>query len=180
MCHSLLNDPSFFTLLLHIDRELAQAHQVRGCPCGGVLHQAHFPRKPRGCPRQAREDCSVRFSFCCHRCRARHTAPSVRFLGRRAYVALAVVLLCGRQRRRQAQIKAGRELHVSERTLARWRHWWHHLFVQTPLWHTVRAHLLPPIKPGQLPAALLARFPGDRQQKILRLLLLVSPLSVPD
>lgn len=54
MCHILLNDPKFFALLLRIDCELAQQCQAAGCPCGGTLHQANYPRKPRGCPAQAR------------------------------------------------------------------------------------------------------------------------------
>lgn len=85
MCHILLNDPKFFSLLLHIDRDLAQQCRAAGCPCGGTLHQANYPRKPRGCPREARADCERRFSFCCNRCRRRITARSVRFMGRRAY-----------------------------------------------------------------------------------------------
>jgi hypothetical protein len=99
VCHILLNDPKFFSVLLLIDRDLAQQCQAAGCPCGGALHKANYPRKPRGCPPDARTDCALRFSFCCNRCRKRMTAQSVRFLGRRVYLSLAVVLLCGRRGR---------------------------------------------------------------------------------
>lgn len=50
MCHALLHDPRFFTLLLQIDHELAAQTQAQGCICSGPLHQANYPRKPRGCP----------------------------------------------------------------------------------------------------------------------------------
>jgi hypothetical protein len=91
VCHILLNDTQFFSMLLLIDRDLGRQRQALGCDCGGNLHKADYPRKPRGCPREARADCASRFSFCCSRCRKRVTAESVRFLGRRVYLSLAVV-----------------------------------------------------------------------------------------
>jgi len=45
---SLLADTSFFSLLLRIDRDLAQQARAGGCPwCGGSLHRASYRRKPR-------------------------------------------------------------------------------------------------------------------------------------
>ena len=92
MCHALLQDLKFFRLLLRIDEELAGQTRAEGCPCGGVLHCANYPRKPRGCPSEIVDDFDTRFSFCCNRCRRRMTSMSVRFLGRRVYLALVVVL----------------------------------------------------------------------------------------
>ena len=91
VCHILLQDPKFFQLLLRIDIELAAQTCANRCPCGGVLHVADYPRKPRGCPREVRGDYTSRFSFCCSLCRKRTTAMSVRFLGRRVYLSLLVV-----------------------------------------------------------------------------------------
>lgn len=93
MCHALLQDPKFPALLLRIDHELAEQTRSEGCGCGGALHRADYPRKPRGCPREVRPDYSLRLSFCCAQCRKRSTSKSVRFLGRRVYLALAVVLV---------------------------------------------------------------------------------------
>jgi hypothetical protein len=95
VCHALLQDIKFFKLLLHIDHELAAQTRGVGCPCGGILHQANYPRKPRGCPNELRSVYASRFSFSCNRCRKRATSQSVRFLGRRVYLALAVVLVWG-------------------------------------------------------------------------------------
>lgn len=92
MSHFLLQDPRFFELLLRIDQELAQRSHAAGCACGGVLHCGNYPRKPRGCLIEVRFKFETRFSFCCNLCRKRTTSVSVRFLGRRVYLALAVVL----------------------------------------------------------------------------------------
>lgn len=50
MWHALLRDTSFFELLYDLDCDLAEEARAQGCPCGGRLHQAHYPRKPRGGP----------------------------------------------------------------------------------------------------------------------------------
>ena len=96
MCHALEQDPRFFTLLLQIDRELAALTQAGGCACAGRLHCADYPRKPRGVATEWRAGFERRFSFCCSVCRKRTTAESVRFLGRRVYLALVVVPSYGR------------------------------------------------------------------------------------
>jgi hypothetical protein len=63
----------------------------RGCfYCLGKLHRADYDRKPRGDPQWDR-----RFSYCCAEAdwRQRRTPESVRFLGRRFYAGLVVVLI---------------------------------------------------------------------------------------
>jgi hypothetical protein len=91
VCHAVLQDPDFFLFLLRIDEEFAAETRDAQCRhCGGVLHSARYPRKPRGCPAAVLEDYSWRFSFTCAQCDQRATPTSVRFLGRRVY--LAVVL----------------------------------------------------------------------------------------
>ena len=91
MCHVSVQNPSFYRLLLRIDHDLAQRTRAQRCRCGGVLHSARYPRKPRGLPREAASDCDFRYSFCCAQCRHRTTPFSVRFLGRRVYVAAIMV-----------------------------------------------------------------------------------------
>jgi hypothetical protein len=45
VCPAILESPTFFAVLLHID----EAARAEGRPvCGGVLHRADYPRKPRG------------------------------------------------------------------------------------------------------------------------------------
>ncbi len=48
MCHALLYDQKFLALLLRIDHDLAARRRADGCQCGGALHRADYPRKPRG------------------------------------------------------------------------------------------------------------------------------------
>jgi hypothetical protein len=91
MGDDLFADARLYDYLLVLDRELSERARHAGCPrCAGRLHSASYPRKPRGGPRGAH---ARRFSLCCARCRKRVTPPSVRFLGRRVYYGVVVVLV---------------------------------------------------------------------------------------
>jgi hypothetical protein len=82
MDHALLQKASFWLFLFSIDRDLADSARQKARPCGGRLHCANFPRKPRGGGDDLPEQYGYRLSFCCDRegCRKRVTPPSVRFL----------------------------------------------------------------------------------------------------
>ena len=176
MCHALLQDPAFFLFLLRIDEALAAETRSAGCRCGGVLHSARYPRKPRGCPVQVREDYSWRFSFCCARCDRRTTSASVRFLGRRVY--LAVVLTQLSPPGGAAAQKLCNLLAVPVRTLKRWRSWWSRDFLRTPFWQSMRERFIPPIASAQLPQSLLERFDAALPtQRLVLLLRFLTPLS---
>ena len=88
MCHAFLNDARFYRFLFDIDQDIARQVQAGGCSCGGVLHSACYPRKPRGIRSNWDESYNTRLSFCCAEedCRRRSTPPSVRFLGRKVYL----------------------------------------------------------------------------------------------
>ena len=179
MCHALLQDPSFFRLLLRIDEELAVETRATGCQCGGVLHRADYPRKPRGYLNEVRGEYASRFSFCCSRCRKRSTSMSVRFLGRRVYLALAVVLVSGRHGGpTPAAARVSETLAVPLRTVQRWRQWWRSQFPLTPLWQAAGARFLPPVEAGQFPASLLERFAGAAAEPLMRLLIFLTPLTI--
>lgn len=179
MCQSVLQDPGFFALLLHIDREEATRIRKLGCPCGGRLDQDDFPRKPRG-RFPGGDGWRWRFSLCCARCRHRRTPPSVRFLGRRVYCGFWVVLasaLCN-------GLTGWRQTHLAEavpvprQTMRRWLQWWTSGFISTPLWVAMRGTFLPPIAVPHLPASLLARFAAaDEPSRLLGLLRWLAPLS---
>ena len=123
-----------------------------------------------------------RLSLCCAEegCRKRATPPSVRFLGRRVYMAAIVVLASvlyggfSEERARQAQASLG----VPRRTLARWVAWWREQFVDSRVWRAGRDRFMPPVVLSGLPATLLERFrgvtPEDRLQECLEF---VSPLT---
>ena len=89
MYHKLLCDASLYDFLFKIDLDLAASTRAGGCAaCGGRLHSARYPRKPRGGPGDLGREYECRLSFCCavDGCRQRATPASVRFLGRRVYL----------------------------------------------------------------------------------------------
>ena len=105
-------------------RDLTEEARLKGCLlCGGKLHRSDYDRKPRGGPQW-----EVRFSFCCAQegCRRRHTPPSVRFMGRRVYAGLVVVLVSAMiHGLKPERVQCLREaLGIDRRTLERWRQWW--------------------------------------------------------
>lgn len=185
MCHPLLGDTRLFALLLRIDEDLAETARAAGCPrCGGVVHCANYPRKPRGGPTGLSDVDCLRFSFCCARegCRRRKTPPSVRFLGRRVYLGMALLLGLAFDGplsiRRVAQLRD--RLGVDERTLRRWRVWWRAIWQKGAFWKEARAAFVPPIEAPRLPLSLIERFvAGDERNRIVQVLRFLSPLSVP-
>jgi len=180
--HRLGRDASLHALALDWDRGVAEQVRAGGCGCGGVLHRADYSRKPRGGPASMGWEFRRRSSFCCAEegCRRRTTPPSVRFLGRRVYLAAVVVLasmLYGgltEERARRVRVLMG----VPRRTLERWLAWWREQFVSSPLWRAGQGLFAPPVDRAGLPATLAARFggssPGERLQKLLEFL---SPLT---
>ena len=164
--------------MLRIDTDLAAQTRAERCPCGGVLHRANYPRKPRGCSPEVLAACDFRFSFCCNRCRKRKTAMSVRFLGRRVYLALTVVLKSIRAGPTTAQARLCTMLDVPLRTIQRWRAWWLQIFPSTGLWQAECARFMPPASTTELPAGLVVRFTGSAEESMARLLAFLSPLSV--
>lgn len=179
MCHAVLQDRNFYLLLERADKERAAEVQAAGCRCGGRLHSARYPRKPRGEPCW-RDEVVRRHSFCCAQCRRRSTPMSVRFLGRRVYwaalVVLATALAHGVSERRLTQLKG--LLGVPARTVLRWRDWWRTQFVVTPLWIAQRGRFVPPPDVATLPASLLERFSApDEPSRLFAALQFIAPLS---
>ena len=137
MYAALLADAKFHDLLLAVDRDLADACRTEGCACGGRRHMARYARKARGRPCRLGPEHDQRFSFCCavDGCRSRATPPSLRFLGRRVYVATIVVLIAILQHGvSDARLeRLSQVVSVDRRTIARWRRWWRDTFTATPV-----------------------------------------------
>ncbi len=95
MYQDLTCDARFWQFLFTIDQDLAEKARKQGCSCVGHLHRANYPRQPRGDADQIPKQQRIRLSFCCDRdgCRKRVTPRSVRFLGRKVFVAAAVILI---------------------------------------------------------------------------------------
>jgi hypothetical protein len=180
VCHVSARDPNFYHLLLRIDQDYAEQTRAQRCSCGGVLHSARYPRKPRGISYEARCHCEFRYSFCCADCRRRTTPFSVRFLGRRVYTA-AIMIVVSATRASAGTAAAMRQLDalgVPPSTIARWRHWWMTGFVGTPFWALGRAAFVPPVETAQVPASLLERFATTQLAEPLPCLLRwLSPLT---
>jgi len=181
---ALLADAKFHQQLLAFDRDLAAQCRAAGCPeCGGVLHTANYPRKPRGRPVALGEEHDRRFSFCCavDGCRSRATPASLRFLGRKVYL-LAVVVLVSAMRQGPSPRRV-RELSqlcgADRRTIARWQVFWRELVPQTPFWKSARGRL-PPMTATILPRSLVDAFlggddPGRGWEQLLHFL---SPITI--
>jgi hypothetical protein len=184
MYHELFRNASFWDFLFSVDKQLAEAGREEGCPCGGRLHRANYPRKPRGGCERLPEAYGYRLSFCCERdgCRKRKTPRSVRFLGRKVYLGAIVVLVSamrhGPSARRVRQLS---ELFgVDERTIVRWRVFWREHFPRTSFWKVNRGRLAPRTDVGKLPGALLTAFiHGDNsQEEWRRLMEFLSPITI--
>lgn len=197
MCQKILQSATLYELLLRFDRDLAAEARAARCrrtgrdgrACGGRLDSGHYERKPRGGPpiperlRKSDPDHSRRLSFCCDECRRRNTPASVRFLGRRFYLAATVVLVSalrdGLSPRRVARLHELYE--VSRATLERWRAWWLEAFAETDLWRAFRGRFARPVDEGDLPRALLARFGGlGARGGLVATLRFLAPLGASD
>jgi hypothetical protein len=182
VCHAFLTDTNFYQLLFRIDQSIAEKVRERGCECGGVLHAAPYPRKPRGVRSALDDSYQSRLSFCCSQdgCRRRSTPASVRFLGRKVYLGVIVVLLTAlhhglTETRRRRLIE---ELDVPLQTLWRWRCWWREQFVATRCWVALAGQLIPPIDADSLPGSLLERLTGRAlSERLVQLLVLISPVT---
>ncbi len=181
MWHSFLSDTRFYDFLLSVDRDLAEIVRGGGCKCGGPLHTANYPRKPRGGPAGLSRAHGLRFSFCCGRrgCRQRCTPQSVRFLGRKVYFAAIIVMATAMQHgpntRRVTELQ--RLLGVGWHTIDRWRHWWLDVFAESPFWRAAQGHFASPVDMGCLPYSLLARFGGDAELRLVSTLRFISPMT---
>jgi hypothetical protein len=182
---SLLEDSRFHDLLLRLDADLAAEVRRAGCGCGGVLHSAHYERKPRGGPAGLLLENAVRFSFCCatEGCRRRTQPASLRFLGRKVYFAVVVLLVPalrdGPSAKRQERLSGVFPLSV--RTVRRWRRFWRETFAVSRTWQAARGRFARPVSAAELPLFLLEAFSGigDLNDRVVAVLRLVVGVAVP-
>lgn len=171
-----------YSAIRRLDEEMAEEARKRGCSCGGKLHQANYPRKPRGAPEEGLSALSQRLSFCCARegCRRRMTPPSALFLGRKVYLGAIVVLVSVlRQGPSRARLSRLQEVvEVSDRTVRRWRKWWLETFVDSAFWRGARGLLRRPPEESRLPLSLLDAFvAAGVELRLVFLLRFISPLG---
>lgn len=193
MWHEVLLEGEFFARLAELDEKIARQVAAAGCQhCGGRLHQANYERKPRGAGiAVCGERFPVRHSLCCgsRGCRKRALPPSLRFLGRRVYLEV-VVLVAAALALVGPTLRAVREATpVPVRTLRRWGSWWTVDFPRSSTWIALRARFTPPPpETAMLPKSLLdwlaASRPRATASEVLslaaRLLAPATTTSVPD
>jgi hypothetical protein len=189
---TILTDPQLLVTLFRLDADLSDQVKARGCPyCQGPLHQADYERKPRFPIPMDWRSCR-RHSLCCGQegCRRRTMPPSTRFLGRRVYLGILVILVTylghGATSRRVDRLT--REFDIDPATLARWRQWWREEFPATSFWHRHQAGFFILTSAGQEPLVMLVKHylidPGHdppTTEAVHALLLFLAPLaaSVP-
>ena len=177
-CQRYLADQQLHQFLENVDSDIAFKIQQAGClHCGSRLDRADYDRKPRGGP----EHWDERLSLCCAKegCRKRHTPPSVRFLGRKVFVGIVVILLSAMRH----GINPGalrilcEKLGVDKRTLERWKAWWLETFVQSSFWKATRSRFMPSICEQTLPLSLCEALDIDRRDRFLELLKFLAPIT---
>ena len=179
-CQKQLAGEKVLELLEKYDLEMLKKAQQGLCPfCGGPLHRGDYQRKPNGGP--AHWD--TRYSLCCacDGCRRRLTPASVRFFGRRAYVA-PFFLLVSALNHGLTPARVGRLSQifgVDRHTLARWRQWWLEHFVRSAFWKEARARFMPLLSEIILPRSLLRAFGLPWRAQLLPALKFLAPLTVP-
>jgi hypothetical protein len=177
-----LQDRRLYQFLEKADADRAEAMRLDGCRrCGSRLHRADYERKPRGGPGEFMDRWDKRHSFCCEKegCRKRHTPSSVRFLGRKVYAGVVVVLVAammhGPNVRRVTQLREA--LGIDMRTLRHWRQWWLELFVGTPFWKAQRSRFMPVLDETVMPVCLVAAFGADNRAGLIKLMEFISPIT---
>lgn len=142
----------FFQELRKYDHDLFLKIKAQGCLlCKGKLDTSNFKRKPRGIG--VTEE--IRYSLCCRRegCRKRVTPPSLRFFGRKVYLAWVFILALDYLK------ELGLHEPISVQTLARWKSFWQdQLSEKNPFMLKARSFLPPGLPRCESPGALLSVF----------------------
>lgn len=175
-------------MLYSIDEKIAKKFQENPCKrCSSKLHKNYFPRKPRGVPPEFEVYFSSRFSFSCGRCRKRATSPSTRFLGRKVYISLFVVLipyLVLANLNKSNLFSKLINLHpktFSMITLKRWLRWWNNV-PYSRIWKKIGGSLRPNINSLALPFFIVEQFQikeVDPSLFMASILEFLSPIAVP-
>jgi hypothetical protein len=103
----------------------------------------------------------------------------VRFLGRRVYLGVMVVLVTAM---RQGPTPKGSALlqkrfGADRRTIARWQTWWRDAFPRTKFWKVARARCIARAVPAEFPRTIVERFRAESGERIAALLRFLSPMG---
>jgi len=164
MLSELLEKKNLFFHLYTLDKLVAQECQKNPCPhCGGPLHFANYPRKPRGEPCDLPKEYYTRFSLCCGKrgCRLRFMPLSCRFMGRKIYWFPVIVCVLSDTQRLDLNSNAlnfPKHLQISRNTLSRWSLFFREEFPSSPQWQGIRGLVSAKVKNDKLPLSLINHF----------------------
>jgi hypothetical protein len=104
---------------------------------------------------------------------------SVRFLGRKVYGGIVVVLVSAMMHGlREDRVKRLRQvLGMDRRTLQHWREWWTRTFTQGRLWRAAQGRFRHPIVEERLPLGLVEAFGAQQRNGLVNLMKFLSPIT---
>ncbi len=182
MSHNYGLNSSFHLSLIKLDKLLFEEQRAQDCTfCGGPLHQANYPRSPFGVPLEHREHYEERFSLCCGHCRRRNTSPSVRFFGRRWFVAPLIILISsllhGPSYKGCEQLNRLFGIRISTKTWKRWQRWWQDIFRATHFWIS-KTGIVPIAQlNGPFPRIFLLGGADTLQKRLVTVLSFLAPMT---
>jgi hypothetical protein len=103
----------------------------------------------------------------------------VRFLGRKVYVGVVVVLVSAMmQGLSEGRVKRLRHaLDIDRRTLGHWREWWMRTFVRGVFWKAERGRFRPPVVKERMPLGLVEAFGAWQREGLVNLMKFLSPIT---
>ena len=164
MLSELLKNKSLFYDLYTIDKDIAVQCRQMPCPfCGGTLHYANYFRKPRGEPDGVDEKCFIRFSLCCGNegCRHRVMPPSCRFMGRKVYWYIVILVIVSDWQNKVRKInvfRLSKLFGISRNTIVRWIEFFKNIFPFSSQWQKLRGQASAFISNHDLPSNLVNYF----------------------
>lgn len=185
-------DAILWEKLYNIDKEIANFFHGSPCQendCPGKLNWANYLRKPRGVIDSVESWLMLKFSLCCSQqgCRTRSTPPSVRFLGRRVYIALFIMLMLLPEddadvAKVQEKIITLPPKSFDKSTFRRWFTWWNTTIPRSPIWKKMVGTLPANVDNQFLPTFIMKEFIEkhvDIEKSVTAMLEFISPISVP-
>jgi len=103
----------------------------------------------------------------------------VRFLGRKVYLGVMVVLITAM---RQGPTPRGyavlrERFGADRRTIARWQRWWQETFAVSKFWQAARARFASLPEPTEYPGTLVLLFEAESAEHMAVLLRFLSPIG---
>lgn len=177
-------DIAFSEALYQEDKKIAQRFYKQNCQydCSGIYYTSNYPRKPRGITPESEHHYNFRFSFCCSNCRLRFTPETVRFLGRKVYVALFIMMILSTNEKLQNELIELPPQSIAPITFKRWIVWWDLIVQKSPAWKKLVGLLSANIENIFLPLFIVDQFIQDTvdfNKSVLSMLEFISPISFP-